>query len=141
MLKKYFAALILSSFIAMPSIAQDTVFSNSDSEQFNLQPLNYSTKTITSSSSSSALKSTSNTLSDKNFKNAINNLDTAEVEIREQLANYSALMAQSKTNYESKRGEYRTYKKQYNALKRKMRNVEKSKKLIQNNIYVQNSQN
>ena len=67
--------------------------------------------------------------------NAINNLDNAQVEIREQVASYSVLMEQSKAQYELKKDEYKAYKKQYNALKKKMRSIERSKEMIQGNIY------
>lgn len=153
MYKKYFAIFLLSSFVSIPVFAQDAVFSNSETEQFNLQPLNYTTKPVVTAKEnipvvkSSALNAVQTSapvnsdLSDQNFLNAINNLDNAQVEIREQLASYSALMAQAKTNYEAKKDEYNTYKKQYNALKKKMRSVERTKKLIQNNVNVSSVQN
>lgn len=150
MYKRYFAIFLLSSLIAVPAFAEDAVFSNKETEQFNLQPLNYSTVPVVTSKEADTKSSVYQTtqtkaadseLSNQNFLNAINNLDNAQVEIREQLASYSALMAQAKTNYEAKRDEYKSYKKQYNALKKKLNNVEKSKKMIQGNVYVQNSSN
>ncbi len=150
MYRKYFAIFLLLSFISLGAFAQDTIFTNSDSEQFDLQPLNYHTETANSSADSIPVyKSNSNStnvplvekaknsdLSNQNFKSAVNNLDNAQVEIREQLASYSQLMTQSKASYEAKKDEYRAYKKQYNTLKRKMNKIEKSKKIIQDNIYV-----
>ncbi len=152
MYKKYFAIFLLSSAMTIPAFAEDAVFKNTDTEQFKLQPLNYSSKPVVKSNEIPVVKSTAlsngstykvqdKDLSNQNFLNAINNLDNAQVEIREQLATYSALMAQAKTSYEAKRQEYRGYKKQYNELKKKMRSIEKSKSMIQGNVYVQNQTN
>lgn len=143
MYKKYFAIFLLSSLICMPAFAEDAVFSNSETSEVNLQPLNYQTKPVVEASEIPVVKSTSinnnvnlqSDVSNQNFLNAINNLDNAQVEIREQLASYSALMEQSKAQYELKKDEYKAYKKQYNALKKKMRSIERSKEMIQGNIY------
>ncbi len=149
MFKKYFAFVLLSSFVVLPAIADDAVFSNSESQQFNLQPLNYDSvpvvksqdATTVSKTTSQSATLTDNQVSDQNFLNAINNLDNAQVEIREQMASTSALMAQAKTNYETRKDEYKTYKKQYKTLKKKLRSVEKSKEMIQGNVSVSNTTN
>lgn len=138
-------ALILA-FCATPSFAEDAVFTNSDTQQLNLQPLSYDSVPVVKSSEAqvnvkTTPNSSSNSVSNQNFLNAINNLDNAQVEIREQMAAISALMAQSKTAYEAKKDEYNAYKKQYNQLKSKMKSVEKSKSLIQNNVNVSNTSN
>ncbi len=102
MYKKYFAIFLLSSLICMPAFAEDAVFSNSETSEVNLQPLNYQTKPVVEASEIPVVKSTSvnnnvnlqSDVSNQNFLNAINNLDNAQVEIREQLASYSALLEQ-----------------------------------------------
>ena len=141
--KKHLALLILTAFITLPALAEGSIFSNSDSEQFNLQPLNH-TQSVSapskvapaSSLTTSGVKAAAggSELANKNYKSAISNLDNVEIELREQMASYSALMAQAKTNYESRKDEYNQYKKEYNALKKKMNKIEKSKKIIQSNI-------
>ncbi len=150
MKKNYFTILLLSAFISLPAFAGDAVFSNSDSEKFELQPLNYTTSAISSQptsapsaypSATSTVNKTQTSTENKNYVNAINNLDNAQVEIRDQLARYNALMAQSKTNYEAKKDEYKSYKKEYNSLKRKLNQIEKSKKIIQENCTLQNVNN
>ena len=140
MKKNYIIAILLSSFLVMPVYSADAVFSNSDSETFSIQPLNSVTQTSgTSVSKTTPVVSTNkkdvvdSALANKNYVSAIGNLDNAQIELREQLANYSALMAQAKTAYEAKKAEYKGYKKEYNAIKKKMNNIEKSKKLIQGN--------
>ena len=148
MYKKYFAIFLLSSFVCIPAFAQDAVFSDSETQQFNLQPLDYSTKPVVNSSEVPVIKSSAKPavaaqtdVSNTNFLNAINNLDNAQVELREQMASYNALMEQSKAEYQLKKDEYKAYKKQYNAIKKKMRKVERSKNMIQDNIQTQDSQN
>ena len=148
MRKNYLIAILLSSLLVMPVFSADAVFSNSDSETFNLQPLNNTTqttktvKTKAAPAVSTAKKGVVDSeLANKNYTSAISNLDNAQIELREQLANYTALMAQAKTAYEAKKAEYNGYKKEYNALKKKMNNIEKSKKLIQGNYGAQSTNN
>lgn len=146
MKKNYFAIMLLLSAITLPTFAGDAVFSNSDTESFSIQPMNYASapssltrdngksttaKTVTTTSTNSGL-------ANKNYTSAISNLDSAEVELRQQIANYSSLMAQAKTAYEAKKDEYNSYKREYNELRKKLSNVEKSKKLIQGNYQVNN---
>lgn len=137
MKKNCLTALLISFTICIAANANDAVFSNSDTEKFNLEPMSYTSapvKTVnTATTPAVQTKTTSTDITNKNYTGAISNLNNAEVELRDQLANYSALMAQSKTAYETKRDEYRGYKKQYKAIKKKLKNVEKSKKLIKNN--------
>lgn len=139
--------LALAAIVTIvPACAEDAVFTNSDTQQMNLQPLTYTSVPVVKSSEASAqtkavVPSSENQVSNQNFLNAINNLDNAQVEIREQMAAISALMAQSKTAYEAKKEEYNAYKKQYNQLKNKMKSVEKSKTLIQENVNVTNTTN
>lgn len=137
MSKNYFIALLLSSVIAIPAFAGDSVFSNSSSEQFELKPLNNTAAANVNTAApatAQTLKPATSDLANKNYTSAISNLNNAQVELREQMASYSALMAQAKSNYENKKDEYKAYKKEYNALKRKMNKIEKTKKLIQSNI-------
>lgn len=142
--KNILPLFLLSALTFIPVYADDAVFSNSETQQFDLQPLNYnSVPVVKSQETSSSVKTvqtadSQNQVSNTNFLNAINNLDNAQVEIREQMASTSALMSQSKTAYESRRDEYRAYKKQYRELKSKMRSVEKSKNMIRNNVNVNN---
>lgn len=144
MFKNILPLLFVALFTTIPAYCEDAVFTNNDTQQLNLQPLSYdSVPVVKSSEASSKTISTpaQSPVSNQNFLNAINNLDNAQVEIREQMAAVNALMAQSKTAYEAKRDEYKAYKKQYNQLKSKMKSVEKSKNLIQENVNVSNTTN
>ncbi len=141
--KRYF---ILAVFLlALPCFAQDAVFKSSDTEQFDLEPVSYSSSPVVNAqevpkeASQPVLPANMNQsdskLSNQSFLDAINNLDTAQVQLREQLATYNTFMAQSKAEYFAKKEEYKGYKQQYKALKKKMKMVEKSKGIIQNDIY------
>ena len=143
MFKRYVLFVLMSGLFIMPSFAEDSIFSNSNSQQFELQPTNYTSKPVVEAkeggtqvvnSVQSKAKAASSELANKNYTSAIANLDNVEVELREQMASYSALMAQAKTNYETRRDEYKALKKEYNALKKKMKNIEKTKKIINSNI-------
>ena len=150
-MKKHFTLVLLLSLVALPSFAANAIFSSNEVETINLKPVNYNFKplisaaeTTSSNSLNTSVKNSVQTkanngkLSEQNFMKAVNNLDTAQVELREQISGYSSLMNQSKSEYLSKKEEYKAYKKQYNALKKKMKKIEKSKKLIQDNIESQN---
>ena len=147
MFKNILPLFIIAAIVAAPVYAEDAVFSNSETQQLNLQPLSYTSVPVVKSSEAglstqapaNSTSTTQNAVSNQNFLDAINNLDNAQVEIREQMAAVSALMAQSKTAYEAKKDEYNTYKKQYKELKSKMKSVEKSKTLIQENVNVNNT--
>ncbi len=143
MLKKYFTVILAVVALQAVAFADDAVFSNEEAEQFTLQPLNYSEKPVVEAKEAmqSPMSATSNKpigsdLSNANYLNAINNLDNAQVELREQIANYTSLMAQTKAEYQAKKAEYNNYKKLCKEYKKKMRNVEASKKKIQENVYV-----
>ena len=157
MFKRCFTVFIFLMAM-LPVFAEDAVFSNSETQTFSLQPLDYSTKPIvnavedTSRSysqkrtqsafiQSNSSNSSNYDMSDQNFMKAINNLDNAQVTIREQMSTYNALMVQAKTEYEAKKEEYKGYKHQYSLLQKRMKNIEKSKKLIQGNVNVQNYSN
>ena len=114
MFKNILPLFIIAAIVAAPVYAEDAVFSNSETQQLNLQPLSYTSVPVVKSSEAglstqapaNSTSTTQNAVSNQNFLNAINNLDNAQVEIREQMAAVSALMAQSKTAYEAKKDEY-----------------------------------
>ena len=129
---KYFLTFLVSLVAIISVNAQDAVFGSNEAETFDLQPLSIETKSPVNSNVKPAvqIKQVDSELSNQNFMQAIGNLDNAQVELREQLSSYSALMAQAKSSYLAQRSEYRAYKKQYNDIKRKISKIEKSKKLI-----------
>lgn len=69
-----------------------------------------------------------------NFKNAIQNLDGAQVGIREILVDYNSKYSDAKSRYDLAKEECRTLKKQIKAEEKKIKDIEKAKKTISSNI-------
>ena len=73
-------------------------------------------------------------ISNENFQNAIQNLEGAEVGIREQLLNYKTQYTDSNTRYNVVKSERDTLKKQVRAYEKKLKEIERTKKQISKNI-------
>lgn len=73
-------------------------------------------------------------ISNDNFQNAIQNLEGAEVGIREQLINYKTQYNDANTRYNVVKAERDTIKKQVRAYEKKIKEIERTKKQISKNI-------
>lgn len=73
-------------------------------------------------------------ISNDNFQNAIQNLEGAEVGIREQLINYKTQYNDANTRYSVIKAERDTLKKQVRAYEKKIKEIERTKKQISKNI-------
>lgn len=132
MFKKYAIFACAALLLSLPALADEPVFSQSGEVQ-KIDPAPVSSNSL---DAVNVQKPGASSLSDQNFKSAINSLDTAQVEVREQLATYMSLMEQTKTEYEAKKAQYNQYKKEYNAIKKKMKNIDKMKKMLNDNLTV-----
>ena len=121
--------LALSAFMALScvSYAQDAVFQSMDTveevQKINLEPVGdvapaAKTATVTG------------TIQEESFKKAITNLDDASAEIREQLINYNSLLTAAQTKEDQISAEIKDLKKSVSQTKKKLKNIEKSKKYI-----------
>ncbi len=73
-------------------------------------------------------------ISNENFQGAIQNLEGAEVGIREQLINYKTQYGEANTRYNVAKTERNTLKKQVRAQEKKLKEIERTKKQISKNI-------
>lgn len=73
-------------------------------------------------------------ISNDNFQNAIQNLEGAEVGIREQLINYKSQYNEVNTRYNVVKSERDALKKQVRAYEKKIKEIERTKKQISKNI-------
>ncbi len=121
--------LALSAFMAFScvSYAQDAVFQSMDTveevQKINLEPVGdvapaAKTATVTG------------TIQEESFKKAITNLDDASAEIREQLINYNSLLTAAQAKEDQISAEIKDLKKSVSQTKKKLKNIEKSKKYI-----------
>jgi len=129
--------LVLTFALALTmgvSFADDAVFSgNNSSQEINLKPVS-STPAPVQTQAVDVNTTNSPSLSSEKFKSAVNNLDSAQVDIREQLASCKTLLEQKEAEVTVKKSELSALKKEYRALQRKMKNVDKMKKMLNENI-------
>lgn len=121
------AAVLAFGFGA--SFAEEAVFDSKTSvQEVELKPAaNAEVKAVNT-------QTASETLSNEKFKSAVNNLESAQVDVREKLATYKTLVEEKEIDVANRKTELSKLKKEYSALQKKMKNIEKMKKMLNNNI-------
>lgn len=118
-------------------LADEAVFSdNAQTETINVQPVS-ETKIETNvapETDAVDVKKVNESLSNEKFKSAVNNLESAEVDVREQLSNYKSQVDAKIIEVNTRKSELSTLKKEYKALQKKMKNIDKMKKMLNDNI-------
>ncbi len=131
-MKKIVLALSAVLAFSCTCYAQDAVFQSMDSvdevQKISLEPVGdiapaAKTATVTGSS-----------IQEESFKKAITNLDDASAEIREQLINYNSLLSAAEAKEDELSAEIKGLKKNVSQTKKKLKNIEKSKKYINSNF-------
>ncbi len=132
-MKKIVLALSVFMAFSMAVYAEDAVFQSLDNvedvQKVSLEPVGDvapAAKTITGS------------IQEESFKKAITNLDDASAEIREQLINYNSLLSAAQAKEDQISAEIKGLKKNVSQTKKKLKNIEKSKKYINSNFDTQN---
>lgn len=134
-IKRLFALCLITAFGFSAAMAQDAVFQSSEPpvQNVNIQPA-ADTSVKAEVVEAVNTETPSQSLSNEKFKSAVNNLESAQVDVREQLAAYKALVDEKETEVANKKAELSKLKVEYRALQKKMDNIEKMKKLLNNNI-------
>ena len=138
MKKSSVLALLMIFLTINSSFALNTVFDSSENAtEIKLAPTiktnNEATVNATTvSSTNNAGASTS--LKEQKFNNAIVNLDDAQVELRQELAAVTSKYNDAVVEKERAIQNCRSLKKEINSINRKMKNVDKSKKMINKNL-------
>lgn len=132
-IKRFFMLTLLAVLTSGAVMAQDAVFSEAPVQNVNIQP---ATNTSVEAKVVEAVntEAPAESLSNEKFKSAVNNLESAQVDVREQLATYKTLVADKEIEVANQKAELAKLKKEYNALLKKMNNIEKMKKLLNSNI-------
>ncbi len=131
-IKRFFMIALISISCAGVSMAQDAVFSAGATQNVEIQPVNSTEKTETVNAVNNQVQGQS--LSNEKFKSAVNNLESAQVDVREQLASYKTLVENKELEVANQKAELSKLKKEYKALQNKMNNIEKMKKMLNENI-------
>ena len=131
------SVLLLS--LSAATYAADTVFdSMGNATEVKLAPA-ISTKTNTTNANTTKASSTTSiyskgTIKEQKFSNAIVNLDDAQVELRQELAEkterYNAALQEKERAIQN----CRTLKKELNTINKNMKNIEKAKRNINKNL-------
>ncbi len=133
--------LLLAVFFGLTTsvtLADDAVFNGQQNQtavqEVNIKPAEARTVPQNAEVEAVNTQSPSDTLSNEKFKSAVNNLESAQVDVREQLATYKALVEQKELDVNNRKAELSKLKREYSALQKKMKNIEKMKKMLNNNI-------
>ncbi len=139
MKKNILLTSVLFLSLSAATYAADTVFdSMGNATEVKLAPA-ISTKTNTTNTNTTKASSTTSiyskgTIKEQKFSNAIVNLDDAQVELRQELAEkterYNAALQEKERAIQS----CRALKKELNTINKNMKNIEKAKKNINKNL-------
>ena len=136
-IKRYFIAAFVFCLGFASVLANEAVFSNdTKAETINVQPVSESKIETNAPEETNAadVKKANDSLSNEKFKSAVNNLESAEVDVREQLSSYKSQVDAKIVEVNARKSELSTLKKEYKALQKKMKNIDKMKKMLNNNI-------
>lgn len=130
--------LFLLFITASSAFADEAVFSNNASQaevNADAASINSETKSDEPAVNNAVNKQpSSESFSNEKFKSAVNDLESAQVDIREQLASCKELVETKENELSNKKAELTILKKEYKALQKKIKNVDKMKKMLNNNI-------
>lgn len=133
-MKKIVLALSIVFALTSAVYAEEAVFQSMDSveeiQKINLEPQGSQDVNATAPS----VKKLSGAIQEENYKKAITSLDDASAEVREQLVNYNSQLGSAKQRKEIAEQEVKQLKKYVSQTKKKLNNIEKSKKIINANF-------
>lgn len=120
--------------ITQSVFALDTVFDSMDkATEVKLAPAINTTKNTTSTTNvNSVYRSTS--IKEEKFNSALVNLDDAQVELRQELAVLTSKYNEALNEKAKAIANCKALKKEINEINKKMKNVDKSKKMINKNL-------
>ncbi len=125
-----FSVLLASSCV----FAMDTVFDSMDkATEVKLAPaVNTTTTNSSTANVNSIYRSTS--IKEEKFNSALVNLDDAQVELRQELAVLTSKYNEALNEKAKANATCKALKKEINDINKKMKNVDKSKKMINKNL-------
>lgn len=145
-MKKLFLYSFLTIVFAQSVFALDTVFDSMDkATEVKLAPaIKTSQATNTKQTATqvknvnSAYSAANKSIKEEKFNNALVNLDDAQVELRQELANVTSKYNVALQEKERAIQNCKALKKEINEINKKMNNIDKSKKMISKSIDTEN---
>lgn len=132
-MKKISIFILLTFIISQGAFALDSVFDSMDSAtEVKLAPAITSTQNTNETKVNAVYQTTS--IKEEKFNSALVNLDDAQVELRQELATTTAKYNDALNEKKKAIQNCKNIKKEINEINKKMRNVEKSKKIINKNL-------
>ncbi len=123
---------VFAIMLMLPCVFAQTAFdSNQKATEVKLTPA-INTTTNTNTTNANSLYKTS--IKEQKFNSALVNLDDAQVELREELATLTAKYNEALNVKNAAIQNCKNLKKEINAVNSKMKNVERSKKIINKNL-------
>ncbi len=134
--------ILASTFIILMSasgvMAKNAVFDSYTKEASDIQKIDISPVKADSQSEIKGLVNKTSeqmgAIQNENFEAAIKSLDAAQVEIREELVQYTQKYNDAKARYDVAKEECRALRSNIRAIKRKIKNIEKTKTNINKNM-------
>jgi len=132
-MKKVVFLAFLSILVCQNAFANDSVFDSMDKAiEVKLAPSITSNNANATQNVNAVSKTTS--LKEEKFNSAIDNLDDAQVELRQELAETTSKYNIALIEKEKAVQNCKALKKEMREINKKMRNVDKSKKIINKNL-------
>ncbi len=134
-MNKIFLYLTVAIISAQTVFALDTVFDSMDkATEVKLAPAIKTSSNTQTKNVSTTYKAAANSIKEEKFNNALVNLDDAQVELRQELAAVTSKYNVALQEKERATQNCNNLKKEINAINKKMKNVEKSKRMINKNL-------
>lgn len=133
MLKKisFLACALALTFTV--AVADEAVFSDSPVETISPAPISEIEPSLQGEVDAVENKGAAS-LSNEKFKSAVNSLESAQVDVREQLSVCKAKVDEKEIEVANKKNELSVLKKEYRTLQKKMKSIENIKKKLNDNI-------
>lgn len=126
----------LAMFVSIQgAFALDTVFDSMDkAQEVKLAPAIKTTTPATKTQTTNANSIYRSTIKEQKFNTALVNLDDAQVELRQELATTTSKYNEAVNEKNKMIANCKALKKEIKEINKKMRNVEKSKQIINKNL-------
>ena len=132
-MKKIYTSVLMAALVSGMVFAETTAFDSMDKAvEVKLAP---SIKTNNTKTTAAPVQTTTNTsIQAQKYNNALTSLDDAQVELRQDLSTLTEKYNNALVEKERAIQNCKTLKKEIKAINKKMKNVDKSKKMINANL-------
>ena len=134
-MNKFIIATLAMIISVQGAFALDTVFDSMDkAQEVKLAPAIKTTNTTSNTQTTNVNSIYRSTIKEQKFNTALVNLDDAQVELRQELATTTSKYNEAVNEKNKMIANCKALKKEIKEINKKMRNVEKSKQIINKNL-------